>query len=180
VTKASEIIGRAVAIREGGQHVGKVRDLVIDQYGKQVLGFVISEGMFKSTRVAPWGGVQTIGPDSVILGTTGAVVKAVDVPDIKSILDKNLRIRGVKLQTTAGKDLGEIDDLEFDDRTGAVLGYQLSGGLFADAFGGHSFLPTPMSIELGKDLAFVGPEAEATIGERGDGLKGALKRDDEQ
>ncbi len=54
-------------------------------------------------------------------------------------------------------------------------GYELSGGLFSDAFGGRSFLPTPMSIELGKDVAFVGPEAEATIQQSG-GIKGAFKR----
>ena len=58
-----------------------------------------------------------------------SVVKAADAPEIKSVLDSKLRLKGRKLQTTAGKDLGEIDDLQFDERSGAVLGYELSGGL---------------------------------------------------
>jgi uncharacterized protein YrrD len=166
VTKASEVIGRSVAIREGGHQVGKVRDVVVDQYGKQVLGFIVSEGLLRSTKVALWSGVQIIGPDSVIISTAAGVVKAGEAPDIQSVLEKDLKVRGVKVQTTSGKELGQINDLDFDDRTGAVLGYELSGGLFSDAFGGRSYLPTPASIELGKDLAFVGPEAEETIRKR--------------
>lgn len=166
MAKASEIVGRPLVIREGGEAAGKIKDVIVDESGKQVLGFVVAEGLFKGTRVAPWSGVQTIGPDSVILGTAASVVKAADAPDIKSVLDKSLKIKGVKVQTTGGKDLGVIDDVEFDDSSGAVLGYELSGGLFSDVFGGRSFMPTPMSIELGKDVAFVNPEAEATVRKR--------------
>jgi uncharacterized protein YrrD len=166
VTKASEILGRPLVVREGGQAVGKVKDLVVDDSGKRVLGFVVSEGLFKTTKVALYASIQTIGPDSVIIGTADGLVKAVDAPDIKSVMDKGQKIRGIKVHTTGGKDLGEVDDFEFDDSTGAVLGYELSGGLFADVFGGRSFLPTPASLELGKDVAFVGPEAEDTIHKR--------------
>lgn len=163
---ASEVIGLSVSIREGGHEVGKVKDVVVDGQGRQVLGFVVSEGLFRSTKVAPWSGVQSIGPDSVIIGASSDVVKADEAPDIKNVLDQDLKIRGVKVQTTGGKDLGVVNDLEFDEQTGAVLGYELSGGLFSDAFGGRSYLPTPASIELGKDLAFVGPEAEEAVRKR--------------
>ena len=156
--KASDLVGRAVVVREGGQTVGKVKDLVIDEAGRQVLGIVISEGLF-NTRVAAWAGVQAIGPDSVILATAANVVKAEEAPEIKAVLDKDLHVHGLKLQTTAGKDLGKIEDVRIDEHTGAVTGYELAGGVF----GRNSFLPTPLNLEIGKDLAFVGPEAEATI-----------------
>lgn len=156
--KASEVIGRAVVVREGGETVGKIKDLILDQSGRQVLGFVISESMF-STRVAPWMGVQAIGPDSVILATSASVMKADEAPDLKAILDKDLHIRGLRLHTTTGRDLGKIDDFEFDERSGAVTNYELSGGPLSR----HTVMPTPMTLEIGKDLAFVGPEAEATI-----------------
>jgi len=163
MAKASEVIGRAVVAREGGKELGRIKDLVVDPAGKQVLGFVVSEGPLRSTKVAAWPALQAIGPDSVVLNAAESVVKADDAPDIKSVLDLDLRIHGLRLHTTEGKDLGKIEDFLFDDQTGAVQGYELSGGFFADAFGGRSFLPVPTSIELGKDLAFVGPEAEATI-----------------
>jgi len=159
VQKASEIIGRAVVAREGAEEIGKIKDLVVEPSGRQVLGFVVGEGLFSRAKVAPWMGVQAIGPDSVILAAATSVVKADEAPDIKEVLDKELTIRGLRIQTTDGKDLGKIDDFLFDEKTGAVQGYELSGGIF----GRNSFMPTPMTLELGKDLAFVGPETEATI-----------------
>ena len=156
--KASDLVGRSVVVREGGQTVGKVKDLVIDEAGRQVLGLVISEGLF-NTRVAAWSAVQAIGPDSVVLSTGASVVKPEEAPEIKAVLDKDLRVHGLKLQTTAGKDLGKIEDVRIDEHAGTVTGYELSGGVF----GRNSFLPTPLNLEIGKDLAFVGPEAEATI-----------------
>jgi uncharacterized protein YrrD len=150
-------------VREGGKAAGKIKDVVVDPSGRQVLGFVVSEGAFHGAKVAPWAGVQAIGPDSVILATDASIIKADENPDIKSVMDKNLHIHGIRLQTTAGKDLGKIEDFRVDEHTGAVLGYELSGGLISDAFGGRSLLPTPVTIELGTDLAFVSPDAEATI-----------------
>jgi uncharacterized protein YrrD len=175
VVKAGEVIGRPVIVREGGREVGKIKDIVVDQFGRQVLGFVISEGLLRGTKVATWATLQAIGPDSVVLNAAGSVVKTAQAPDIKSVIDKGTNIRGLRLQTTEGKELGKVEDFQFDEHSGAVEGYELSGGLFSDAFGGRSFLPTPMSIELGKDVAFVGPEAEATIQQSG-GIKGAFKR----
>jgi uncharacterized protein YrrD len=159
VQRVSDVIGRSVVAREGGETIGKVKDLIVDTAGRQVLGFIVSESLFKGAKVVPWAGVQAIGPDAVVVSSAASIVKAGDVPDIKAVLDKDLSIHGLRLQTTAGKELGKIDDVQFDEHTGAVLGYELAGGVF----GRNSFMPTPLSLELGKDLAFVGAEAEATI-----------------
>lgn len=161
--KGSEVIGRSIVSREGGASVGKVKDIVVDGTGRRVLGFIVDEGMLKHTKVAPWGAVQAIGPDAVVIASPASVVKAEETPEIKNVLDKKLVIRGLRLQTTTGKGLGKIDDFRFDETTGAVLGYELSGGVLADVFKGKSFLPTPASLELGKEVAFVAPEAEETI-----------------
>ena len=157
--KASELLGRPAVIREGGQKAGKVKDLVIDPSGRQVLGFVLVEGILRKTMVAAWAGVQTIGPDNVVFDPADSVVRPVQAPEIKSVLDSGLKLKGRKLQTTAGKDLGEINDLDFDKKTGAVLGYEISGGIFS----GHHFMPTPQVMEIGEDIVFVAPEIEATI-----------------
>jgi uncharacterized protein YrrD len=166
MAKAGEVIGKSLVVRDGGRAVGKVKDVVVDESGKRVLGFVVSEGLLKSTKVALYASVQSIGPDSVVVATEEGVVKAAQAPEINTVLEKNLKIRGVKVQTTTGKDLGVINDMEFEEATGTVVGYELSGGLFSNVFGGRSYLPAPASIELGKDLAFVGPEAEETIRKR--------------
>ena len=171
---ASDVIGRQITVRDGGQNVGRIRDLVVDPAGREVMGIVLADGMFAASRVVPWKAVQAFGPDSVVIDVVGSVVKAAEIPDIKAALGKKTKIKGLKLLTTAGKELGKIVDFTFDETNGSISGYDLSGGLFSDAFEGAPFLPTPQSIELGKDVAFVAPEVEATIVPAG-ALKGAFK-----
>jgi uncharacterized protein YrrD len=149
--------------------------LVIDPTGHEVIGIVLSDKMFGGSRVVPWTAVQAFGPDSVIIDAATSVVKSVAAPEIKAVLDKKTRIRGLKLLTTQGKELGKIDDFVFDEATGEVGGYELSGGLLADTLEGTPFLPTPQWIELGNDVAFVAPESEATIKSSG-GIKAAFRR----
>jgi uncharacterized protein YrrD len=108
------------------------------------------------------------------------VIKAKRVPEIKAVIDKNTRIRGLRLLTTLGKELGEISDMVFDEKTGSVAGYQLSSGLFSDTIEGNPFLPAPKWIELGKDTAFVAPEAEATVRSITGGIKGVFRRSPEK
>ena len=175
--KASDVIGRQITARGGGQVIGKVRDLVIDQVGREVIGIVLSDAMFSGSRVASWKAVQAFGPDSVVIDVAGSEVKAVAAPEIKAVLDKKTKIKGLRLVTTQGKELGKIVDIDFDETTGEVSGYELSGGVFSDAFSGTPVVPTPESLELGKDVAFVAPEVESTIVPSG-GLRNALKRGD--
>jgi uncharacterized protein YrrD len=163
VVKASDVIGRQVTVRDGGQDIGKIKDLVVDSTGREVIGIVLSDGMITGARVAPWKAVQAFGPDSVVIDATGSVVKASAAPDIKAALAKKTHIKGLKLLTTKGKELGKIVDVVFDETTGDVGGYDLSSRQFSDTFKGDPFLPTPKWIELGKDVAFVEPEAESTI-----------------
>jgi uncharacterized protein YrrD len=157
--KASEVLGRGAVIREGGRKAGKVKDVIIDPTGKQVLGFVVRERPLKQARVALWGGLQTIGPDNLVFDAATSIIKADGAPEVRTVVRSKLKLKGRKLQTTAGKDLGEIDDVLFDETSGAVLGYELSGRLFAS----HQFLPTPPAMEIGKDIVFVAPEVEETI-----------------
>lgn len=161
--KASDVIGRRVTGREGGQEIGKVRDLAVDPTGRDVLGIVLSDGLLSGARVAPWKAVQAVGPDTVILDSADSVIKAKTSPEISVAVGSDSRIRGLKLLTTKGKDLGKITELVFDETNGEVTGYELSSSLFADVFDGTPFLPVPAWMEFGKDVAFVAPEVEATI-----------------
>jgi uncharacterized protein YrrD len=160
MVRASDVIGRRVMARDGGQEIGKIADVYVDAGGKQVVGFGISAGMMGGKKAAPWGAVQAIGPDSVVLDAAGSVVKPDKLPEIKEVLDKEVAVRGLQLQSTQGKVLGKIDDFRFDEQTGAIEGFELGGG---GMFSHKTFLPAPSTIELGRDVAFVPPEVEETI-----------------
>jgi hypothetical protein len=55
-----------------------------------------------------------------------------------------------------------------------VLGYDVTGGLFADVASGRSFVPSPKTLTIGEDVAFVPPETALDMEEQVGGVRGAL------
>ena len=174
--KGSDLIGRPIISFDTGEQFEKIQDLVFDQNNNQLLGFVVDEGgWFSSARVLPLEQIQAIGPDVVIVPDKKAVIPADTEPTFRRILDRNNILKGTKIVTTDGKDLGTLVDLYFDEQTGAVEGYEASGGIFADAVNGKSFVPAPHTLKIGEDVAFVPPETAQLMEEQVGGLRGAAQ-----
>jgi uncharacterized protein YrrD len=165
--KGSELIGKPVVSFDTGQQIETIRDIVFDQAYNMLLGFVVDEGgWFSSARVLPLEHVQVIGPDTVIVGSKQAVVMADAAPAFRKILENNNVLKGTKIVTTDGRDLGKFVDLYFDEKTGVLEGYEVSGGIFADTTTGRSFIPAPQTLKIGNDVAFVPPETADLMAEQ--------------
>lgn len=174
--KGSDLVGKPVIAFDTGQQFERIEDLIFDQESNQLLGFLVDEGgWFSTANVIPLQSVQTIGPDAVIVPSKTAEVSAERVPEIKRILDRNNVLRGTKIMTTDGRDLGIMTDLYFDEKTGAVEGYEVSGGIFADAYSGRAFVPAPQTLKIGDDVAFVPPETATLMEEQVGGIKAAVQ-----
>jgi uncharacterized protein YrrD len=171
--KASDLIHRHLVTRDGGEQVGKVQDLVIDQKGSQVLGVLVDEkGWFSGAHVVRWQAVLSVGEDTLVIDSKTSVVKASEVPEMKDVFDRGNVLAGVRVRTTDGRDLGKFEAFYFDEKSGRILGYELSGGADRKRRS-RSFLPTPTSFEAGKDVAFVSPEAAATLEDLDEALRRA-------
>ena len=156
--RGRDAIGLTVITQDSGKRVGKTQDLVIDRQGRAVLGILIDEGgWFKEAQVVPWASVRVLGLDALIIDTESGIKKASEVPEMKEVLERGYVLRGVRIHTTKGLDLGEVGDVLFDPATGVVEGFLLSGRADQD------FLPYTPSFVAGEDVAFVDPSAEATI-----------------
>ncbi len=170
--KGSELIHRRLITRDAGEEVGKVQDLVVDQTGSQVLGVLVDEkGWFSDAHVVRWPAVLSVGEDSLVIDSKTSVVKASEIPDMKDVFDRGNVLAGVRVRTTDGLDLGKFEAFYFDEKSGRILGYELSGGTDRKRRA-RSFLPTPAGFEAGKDVAFVSPEAADTLQD----LEAALKQ----
>jgi uncharacterized protein YrrD len=160
--------GLPVITRDTGKNVGKVEDLVLDLQGSRVLGILVDEaGWFKEAKVVAWPSFRAVGLDAVIIDEEASAKKASEIPEMSEVLDGGTVLVGVRVETTDGRELGKIEDFFFDPETGAVKGFELSGGK------GRSFLPASAGFQAGKDVAFVDPSAVETITD----LKEALRVD---
>jgi len=174
--KGTDLIGKPVVAFDNGEQFETIKDLLFDQENNQLLGFLVDEGgWFSTARVLPLQNIQSIGPDAVIVPAKNAVVSATQIPEINRILERNNVLKGTKIMTTDGRDLGAMADLYFNEQTGVVEGYEASGGLFADAYSGRSFVPAPHAIKIGEDVAFVPPETADLMEEQIGGIKGAVQ-----
>ncbi|MBW4515700.1 MAG: PRC-barrel domain-containing protein [Timaviella obliquedivisa GSE-PSE-MK23-08B] len=174
--KGNEVIGKPVVSYSTGRRIDTVKDLIFDQNSNQLLGFLITEGgWFSSPHVLLLKDVLAIGADAVIIPSKDHVFDAKQVPEISKILEYNNVLKGTRILTTDGRNLGTMVDLYFDNETGIVEGYEVSGGMFADAYSGRSFVPTPKTLKIGKDVAFVPVETALLMEEQVGGIKAAMQ-----
>lgn len=174
--KGSDVIGIAVVTYDTGQKIERIRDLIFDQKQNQLLGFLVEEkGLFRDAKVIPLQEVQAIGLDAIVVHSQESVIGADRIPAIKEILHHNNVLMGTRILTTTGIDLGGLVDLFFDEHSGLVEGYEVSGGVFADAYSGRSFVPAPETLKIGDDVAFVPPETVQMMQEQVGGIRGAVQ-----
>ena len=171
MVRGKDVLKLPVVTRDGGEKVGEVKDLVVDRGGRRVVGIVVEEkGLIGEARVVAWEEIVAVGRDAVIARSAGSVVKSSEIPEMNEILERGFALHGLRVGTTAGTDLGKIENFFFDRQTGAVEGFELSGAVSVDA-SGQVFLPASSSFEAGKDYAFVDPSAAENMVD----LKEALK-----
>lgn len=174
--KGTDIIGKAVVDFATGDRFEKVEDIVFDPIASKVVAFLLDEGgWFSSAKVLPLDKVRAIGPDAILVDTKTVVVSAEQVPNLKDVLEHGNVLKGRRIMTTEGEDLGSASDLFFDEKTGMVEGYEVSGGLFADAYTGRSFVPAGETLKLGEDVAFVTPMTSQLMEEQVGGIKAGLQ-----
>ncbi|MEH2231181.1 MAG: PRC-barrel domain-containing protein [Nostoc sp.] len=174
--KGSDIIDKVVVTYDTGKKIVRIIDLIFDRERNQLLGFLVAEkGLFRDAKVIPLQEVQAIGSDAIVVNSKKSVVKAHRVPVIKEILHQNIVLKKKRILTTEGLDLGGLVDLFFDEHSGMVEGYEVSGGVFADAYSGRSFVPASEALKIGDDVAFVPPETAQLMEEQVGGIRGAVQ-----
>ena len=170
------MIGKPVVAYDSGEEFENIVDLIFDQENNLLLGFLVDEGgWFSSALVLPLSSIQAIGADAVIVSSRDAIASASEFPEIENILTRDNVLRGTRIMTVDGRDLGTMVDLYFDDKTGAIEGYEVSGGIFADAYSGRSFVPAPDTLKIGEDIAFVPSETADLMQEQIGGIKAVMQ-----
>ncbi|MGB3493516.1 MAG: PRC-barrel domain-containing protein [Elainellaceae cyanobacterium] len=174
--KGREIIGKPVVSYDAGEKFDIIVDLIFDQDSKKLLGFLVQEsGWFKRSKVLQLKDVKAIGVNAVVVTSKTAIANGQSLAKISQILEHNTILKGTHILTVKGQDLGVVADLYFDERTGNIEGYEVSGGLFADAYSGRSFVPALQTLKIGRDVAFVPTETAQLMEEQVGGLRAAMQ-----
>jgi uncharacterized protein YrrD len=179
--KGRDIVGKPIISYDTGEKFDKIQDLIFDQDSNQLLGFLVNEsGWLRDAKVLLLSDIQSIGADAVIVISKDTVLKAREMQVIDDILKRNNILKGTRIMTTDGRDLGTLIDLYFDEQTGAVEGYEASGGLFADVYSGRSFIPAAKTLKIGEHVAFVPSQTATLMEEQTGGVRAAIQSTSEK
>ncbi len=172
--KGTDIVGKPVVAVENGAVVGKIKDIIFDSEAKQVLGFLVEEkGLFHDARIIPFAKVKAIGTDAVTIPGEFDIIKASADPAIhNAIHNKGMVTKGTPIVSEGGQELGSISDLFFDEVSGMLEGYEVSNGIFKDAYQGKAFMPAT-HFRKGEDLAVVPNEIAEFMESQVGGIKSA-------
>ncbi len=155
--KAKSLLGLNIVSQLEGKQLGAVRDLIFDETSHQLVALLLSDrelfGMIDAT-VVPWTQVREIGPHAIMVPSEEVVLKAHTDPIIAESFDQKNQLDGKKITTQGGEDLGRVSDLYIDD-SGKVQGFEVSGGIFSDAFSGKRYMEMPSEMTVGEDVVLV-------------------------
>jgi uncharacterized protein YrrD len=174
--KGKSVIGKELLSLAEGVKLDKVHDVVVEPEGRRVVALVVSEGGFMSTsRLVPITEVASFGRDAVVIDSADSIIPASADPTLQAFVERHDKILGKHVYTTTGTDQGSIADIYFEEGTGAVVGYEVTGGMLGDVAKGRSYLATDEISTIGDDVIYVAPHAGAGLDAQVGGLQGTLE-----
>jgi uncharacterized protein YrrD/DNA-binding protein H-NS len=176
VRKGKNVIGKDVISYMDGVKLHSVKDLVIGMDNETVVALLVEEGgLLSSPRVVPMENVASFGKDAVVIADSGAAIPADNYPAVQEILDLNDKLIGKKVFTEGGDEQGSISDLYFEESSGHITGFEVSGGLIKNVQKGTSYLAVEDIVNVGPDVVLIKSEAVYALDAQVGGLQGALE-----
>lgn len=162
---ARALVGRAVVSVADGEKLGAVSDALLDVEGRAVRAFTMNAGgsglLHRAPpSVVPMAQVRTIGPQAITVETKEGITVMGAPYDGAPRLD-SLRKRVV---TASGEVIGDGDDLQFDDSSGAITALLLApqGGFLGIGATTHT-IPIEEVVGFGRDVITVQDAALARV-----------------
>jgi len=174
--KGKSVIGKDILSLAEGARLDKVNDVVVEPGGRRVVALVVSDGGFmSSSKVVPIDLVSSFGKDAVIIESAESIVATDADPELRAVVEGDDKILGKNVFTTTGDEQGSIADIYFEETTGDVVGYEITGGMLGDAARGRSYLATDEITAIGDDVIYVEPETAAALENQVGGIQGSLQ-----
>jgi uncharacterized protein YrrD len=123
------ILGDPIYSSQTQKRLGQVKEAIVDpEMGKIV---VLKLNTFFSKPYVSLRDIIDYEPNKIILSKEEELLKEDDLPRIKQIKEKRIRVFNARVFTESDRYLGKISDLIFDEHSGEILRYYVSRPFFA-------------------------------------------------
>ena len=111
-------LGRRVVARDTAETVGDVQGAVVDVPTLRLAALQVGKG--RKARVVDWSSLSGVGPDAVVVQSESALRHPAGARE-EGFVKGGLPLLGARVLTDRGDMVGSLDDLEFDESSGALL-----------------------------------------------------------
>jgi uncharacterized protein YrrD len=150
--KEHELIGKPVVLYDG-QKLAPVSGVLLNADGSGLMALTL-EGEKDNPRAIAFEGIS-IGTNAIIVGQDAKVVALSSWAQAQTAMAAGA-YRGREVLSSAGEHLGTLTELYFNEKSGALVGIDVSKGALAD-LRGRTHIPSP-GIRIGEKV-LVEPEA---------------------
>ncbi len=123
MTSFSDANGRKVVSTSTAETVGKIDGFVVDPVTRSVIALEIKKA--DTGDVLLWHDIEGFGDDAVTVTGADKIVDA--TPEVDALQGKDHELKGKRVLTTSGLELGKVKDVDFDAQTGAITLITLKG-----------------------------------------------------
>lgn len=160
-----DVLGRPIYSIQEGRRCGRICDVVIDFQAHRILG-VIAEGSWDNpSKVIALESISTFGKDSVMIQSDTQVEAPSENNTLAQAISNRINWNNLRVIKDSGEQMGSLTNLMFDDKSGEISNYEISGGIFKKLMGGTASLPKDGVIAVGVDCMVVNHQAEIEIKE---------------
>ncbi|MHB8062748.1 MAG: PRC-barrel domain-containing protein [Ruminiclostridium sp.] len=172
--KYSNVLGLPVISATDGMKIGTLKDVAFCKDNKGILGFILEKGSHAiKGNVILLRDVLSLGNDALIIDNPNCLLEYRKFRKTCE-LQEDIQLRGLKIYTHSGEDIGMVQDILFDYKTGKVEGVQVSDGLVQDLLRGRNILPFLGKVEIGNNI-LVENEAVEEMMNTGGGIRSRLE-----
>jgi uncharacterized protein YrrD len=109
--------GRKVVSRASAEELGNITHLVVDTERRVVSQLIV--GKRRDARILDWDGISGFGSDAV-MATNDEVLREPADEHERDVAKGKLDPMGRRVLSDLGNELGRVDDIVFDNATGAI------------------------------------------------------------
>jgi uncharacterized protein YrrD len=172
--KYSEVVGLPVICINCGKKAGTIEDIIFCPGTRAVKGFLLErKGYELSKKAILLAHVVNIGDGAVLVEDCRCINALKNMEQDNGFKDKG-ELRGLRIYTKSGQDLGIVKDILFDYKTETIEGLEISDGLIQDIVEGRNILPLIGRVEFAEEHIIVEKEAAEEMISTGGGIKRKL------
>ena len=137
------------SIREG-RRAGIVKGALLDKSEKRVTGFRVEQDGGRGHEL-PVEAIEAYGTDAVMIASEDRLREIPAGEDVPAGSGAGAVV-GTRVVTRAGAYVGDIASFFFDEGTGRITHFEISGGMFRDMMHGRGLVPREGIITIGDDI----------------------------